>query len=395
MMKRLDAITFGRSSVDLYGAQVGGRLEDMASFKKYIGGSPTNIAAGLARLGMRSAVITRVGDEHMGRFIREQLVREGVDVRGVRTDPDRLTALVLLGIRDDRQFPLIFYREDCADMALCEEDIDPDFIAEARSFTVTGTHLSHPRPEAAAVKALRIARETGARTALDIDYRPNLWGVAGHGEGESRYVESAGVTAKLRRTCPSSTSSSERRRSSTSQAARRTPSRPSARCGGSPMRSSSANAGRWDRWSSRVRSPTASRMEWKGPAFPSRCSTCSGRGTATWRASSRAGSTARSGRRPSSTRTPAGRSRSRATAAPLPIRAGRSFSSSSSAGCGRRLSATTRRSSTSTGPPTGGATGPRCGSSPSTTARRWWRWRRRRERTRSGSTGSRTSASRR
>ena len=196
-MKTLDAITFGRSSVDLYGAQVGGRLEDMTSFRKYIGGSPTNIAAGLARLGMRAAVITRVGDEHMGRFIREQLVREGVDVRGVKTDPARLTALVLLGIRDDRQFPLIFYREDCADMALCEEDIDPDFIAEARSFTVTGTHLSHPRPEAAAVKALRLARENGARTALDIDYRPNLWGVAGHGEGESRYVESADVTAKL------------------------------------------------------------------------------------------------------------------------------------------------------------------------------------------------------
>ena len=201
-MKTLDAITFGRSSVDLYGTQVGGRLEDMASFKKYIGGSPTNIAAGLARLGMRSAVITRVGDEHMGRFIREQLVREGVDVRGVKTDPERLTALVLLGIRDDRQFPLIFYREDCADMALCEEDIDPDFIAEARSFTVTGTHLSHPRPEAGAVKALRLARETGARTALDIDYRPNLWGVAGHGEGESRYVESADVTARLQANLP-------------------------------------------------------------------------------------------------------------------------------------------------------------------------------------------------
>ena len=197
MTKTLDAITIGRSSVDLYGAQVGGRLEDMASFRKYIGGSPTNMAAGLARLGMRAAVITRVGDEHMGRFIREQLAREGVDVRGVKTDPERLTALVLLGIRDDRRFPLIFYRENCADMALCEDDVDPDFIAEARSVTVTGTHLSHPRPEAAAVKALKLARENGARTALDVDYRPNLWGVAGHGEGESRYVESTEVTARL------------------------------------------------------------------------------------------------------------------------------------------------------------------------------------------------------
>ncbi|WP_284162886.1 5-dehydro-2-deoxygluconokinase [Frigidibacter sp. SD6-1] len=196
-MKRLDLITIGRASVDLYGAQVGGRLEDMASFQKYIGGSPTNIAAGTARLGLKSALITRVGDEHMGRFIREELAREGVDVRGVTTDPERLTALVLLGIRDDKQFPLIFYRENCADMALCEDDIDEGLIAEARCLVVTGTHLSHPRTEAAVVKALALARKHGCQTALDIDYRPNLWGLAGHGAGEARFIESARVTEKL------------------------------------------------------------------------------------------------------------------------------------------------------------------------------------------------------
>lgn len=196
-MKTLDVITIGRAGVDLYGAQVGGRLEDMGSFRKYIGGSPTNIACGTARLGLRSGLITRVGDEHMGRFIREQLVREGVDVRGVVTDPDRLTALVILGIRDQEQFPLIFYRENCADMALCEADIDEGLIADTRSVLATGTHLSHPRTEAAVLRALQLARAHGARTALDIDYRPNLWGVAGHGDGESRFVASAAVTAKL------------------------------------------------------------------------------------------------------------------------------------------------------------------------------------------------------
>jgi len=200
MTRRLDLITIGRSSVDLYGAQVGGRLEDMASFQKYIGGSPTNMAAGTARLGLKSALITRVGDEHMGRFIREELVREGVDVTAVRTDPTRLTALVLLGIRDQDRFPLIFYRTDCADMALCEDDIAPDFIAQARCVTVTGTHLSHPQTEAAVLKALRLARESGAQTALDIDYRPNLWGLAGHGAGEERFIESQKVTAKLQST---------------------------------------------------------------------------------------------------------------------------------------------------------------------------------------------------
>ena len=86
MTKTLDLITVGRSSVDLYGAQVGGRLEDMASFEKYIGGSPTNMAAGTARLGLKSALLTRVGDEHMGRFIREQLAAEGVNTQGVLTD---------------------------------------------------------------------------------------------------------------------------------------------------------------------------------------------------------------------------------------------------------------------------------------------------------------------
>ncbi|TCQ80104.1 5-dehydro-2-deoxygluconokinase [Ochrobactrum sp. BH3] len=199
-MKRLDLITIGRSSVDLYGAQVGGLLEDMSSFNKYVGGSPTNIATGTARLGLKSALITRVGDEHMGRFLLRELAREGVDTRGIVTDPQRLTALVILGIRDQEHFPLIFYRENCADMALCEDDIDPHFIAEAGCVLATGTHLSHPRTEAAVLKALKLARENSSRTVLDIDYRPNLWGLSGHGDGENRFIESASVTTKLQST---------------------------------------------------------------------------------------------------------------------------------------------------------------------------------------------------
>ncbi len=194
----LDVLTIGRASVDLYGEQVGGRLEDMRSFAKYVGGSPTNIAAGCARLGLRAGLITRVGDEHMGRFIREELAAEGVDVRGVITDPERLTALVLLGIRDREHFPLIFYRERCADMALCEDDIDPALIGQARCVVATGTHLSHPRTRAAVLKALHLARESGAKTVLDIDFRPNLWGLAGHGAGEERFIASPAVTAALK-----------------------------------------------------------------------------------------------------------------------------------------------------------------------------------------------------
>src|SRR5438876_12449179 len=92
----LDVITIGRASVDLYGQQIGSRLEDIASFAKSVGGCPANIAVGTARLGLKSALLTRVGDEQMGRFIREQLAREGVSTAGLVTDKQRLTALVLL-----------------------------------------------------------------------------------------------------------------------------------------------------------------------------------------------------------------------------------------------------------------------------------------------------------
>ncbi len=194
----LDVITIGRSSVDLYGQQIGTRLEDVASFAKSVGGCPSNIAIGCARLGLKPAVITRVGDEQMGGFIREQMAREGVAIEGIVTDPERLTALVLLSVEDDKSFPLIFYRDNCADMALDEDDIDPDFIASARAVLVTGTHFSKPNTAAAQKKAMRLAKANGARIIFDIDYRPNLWGLAGHAAGDARYIESAEVSAHLR-----------------------------------------------------------------------------------------------------------------------------------------------------------------------------------------------------
>jgi 5-dehydro-2-deoxygluconokinase len=161
----LDLVSIGRSSVDLYGEQIGGRLEDMASFSKAVGGCPTNIAIGTARLGLKSAVITRVGDEQMGRFIREQLQREGVDTSGVVIDPKRLTALVVLGVRDEKNFPLIFYRTDCADAALDESEIDEGFIASARAVVVTGTHFAIPNAAKAQRKAIALARKLAARSS--------------------------------------------------------------------------------------------------------------------------------------------------------------------------------------------------------------------------------------
>lgn len=196
--KPLDLITIGRASVDLYGQQIGTRLEDVSSFAKSVGGCPCNISVGTARLGLKSALLTRVGDEQMGRFIREQLTREGVETRGMVTDPERLTALAILAVENDKSFPLLFYRDNCADNALCEDDVSEDFIRSARAILVSGTHFSKPNTDAAQRKAMRLAKANGAKIVFDIDYRPNLWGLAGHDAGESRYIASDRVSAHLK-----------------------------------------------------------------------------------------------------------------------------------------------------------------------------------------------------
>ena len=202
MSTALDVVTIGRSSVDLYGQQIGGRLEDMASFAKSVGGSPTNTAIGASRLGLKAGLITRVGDEHFGRFIREQLTREGVDTRGVKTDPERLTALAILGVQDDKRFPLIFYRHDCADMGLAPDDIDEGYIASAKAVCLSGTHFSTATTDAMNRKAIRAAKAAGRLVAFDVDYRPSLWGLAGLGAGEERYIRSDTVTAHLQTIAP-------------------------------------------------------------------------------------------------------------------------------------------------------------------------------------------------
>ena len=197
-----DLVCMGRAAVDLYAEQLGARLEDASTFAKYLGGSPANTAVGASRLGLKAAMLSRVGDEHNGRFVREALAREGVDVSMLRTDPKRLTALVFLGLKDANTFPLVFYREACADMGLCEDDVDEAFIAGADTLLISGTHLSQPGTRAACMRAMRLARAHGARVALDIDYRPVLWGLTAPGLGEQRYVASAPVSECLQSVLP-------------------------------------------------------------------------------------------------------------------------------------------------------------------------------------------------
>jgi 5-dehydro-2-deoxygluconokinase len=190
----LDLVCMGRTSVDLYGEQVGAKLEDTQSFRKYVGGSATNVAVGTARLGVKTAMLTRVGDEQMGRFVRRSLAEDGVDVSHVLPDPERLTPYVLLAVRESEDFPRLFVYENSADMAVAEEDVDPAFIASSGALLVTGTHFSRPVTRAASFEAMRAAKEAGTRIAFDLDYRPVFWGVATHEQGGEMFVESIEVT---------------------------------------------------------------------------------------------------------------------------------------------------------------------------------------------------------
>jgi 5-dehydro-2-deoxygluconokinase len=198
-LRPLDLICLGRAAVDLYGEQLGAPLEDMSTFKKALGGCAANVAVGAARLGLRTAMLTRVGDEQMGRFVRKELAREGVDVSHVRTDGTRLTALALLALRGPASFPLLFYRESCADLALTESDFDEAFIGSAQALLLTGTHLSRADVERVSHTAAGYARKNGTKVVLDLDYRPVLWGLTGHGRGEERFVAAPAVTRVLQR----------------------------------------------------------------------------------------------------------------------------------------------------------------------------------------------------
>ena len=197
-----DILCLGRFGVDFYAQQIGARLEDVTTFAKYLGGSSANTAFGCARLGLNAGLISRVGDDAMGRFLVETIAREGCDVSHVGVDPSRLTAAVVLGIKDKDTFPLIFLRENCADMAIGDAEIEASYIAQSRALLITGTHFSTEYINGISNRALDHAQAHDVRTVLDIDYRPVLWGLTKRGDGETRYIASDTVTRHLQKMLP-------------------------------------------------------------------------------------------------------------------------------------------------------------------------------------------------
>jgi 5-dehydro-2-deoxygluconokinase len=170
-----DVLTIGRSSIDLYSNDIGSAFTDIKSFSAYVGGCPTNIAVGTRRLGLRSAVLTAVGEDLVGDFLLKFLNAEGVDTQFIARKPGRRTSAVLLGIEPPSRFPLVYYRDNCADIELTIDDVSRSPVLKTRVLVITGTALSREPSRSASIYAAEAARQHGAKICLIIDFRPDQW----------------------------------------------------------------------------------------------------------------------------------------------------------------------------------------------------------------------------
>lgn len=171
----MDAVVIGRAAIDLYANEVGVPLQDVRTFTRYLGGSPANIAVGLARLGARVAFIGRVGRDPFGEFLRGFLTAEGIDVSGLRTDPTHPTALAFAEMHPPDRFPLLMYRRPSADAQVTLDDLAPDEIAAAGLLIASGTNLSESPSREATLHALSLRAARGRRNVFDVDFRPAAW----------------------------------------------------------------------------------------------------------------------------------------------------------------------------------------------------------------------------
>ncbi len=169
-----DVLAIGRSSIDLYSNDIGAPFTDIRSFAAYVGGCPANISVGARRLGLRSALLTAIGSDLVGDFVLKFLNDEGVDTRFIARKPGRRTSAVLLGIEKDR-FPLVFYRDNCADIELTIDDVAKAPVAGTKVLVITGTALSREPSRSASVYAAERARAHGVKVFLIIDFRPDQW----------------------------------------------------------------------------------------------------------------------------------------------------------------------------------------------------------------------------
>ncbi|WP_257570929.1 5-dehydro-2-deoxygluconokinase [Streptomyces sp. NP160] len=193
-----EVLVVGRCGVDVYPLQTGVGLEDVETFGKFLGGSAANVAVAAARLGRRPALLSGVGDDPFGRFVRRSLRELGVDDSLVVTDADLLTPVTFCEIFPPDHFPIFFYRRPTApDLQLAADALDLGAVTGADLLWVTLTGLSEEPSRSAhhaALEARSAAAPSGARprhAVLDLDYRPDFWAGAGGAEAAREQAQRA------------------------------------------------------------------------------------------------------------------------------------------------------------------------------------------------------------
>src|SRR5256886_4436055 len=168
-----EVVVMGRLSADIYPAQIRTPLSQQRNYVRYVGGFAGNVSTGLARLQVRTAIVSKVGDDGHGEFIRDFLTAEGVDAGWLRIDHTLNTPVVFCEIWPPDRFPLLFYRTPtCPDWELTTDDFDLESVAEAPILLVSGTGLAREKSRVAHMAALERHRHT---TIFDLDYRPTFW----------------------------------------------------------------------------------------------------------------------------------------------------------------------------------------------------------------------------
>jgi len=175
MTKKYDLLTLGRSSIDLYSANVGSPFEKISAFNAFVGGCPLNIATGGQRLGLKTAILTGIGNDQVGNFIKHFLNEEGILTGWVPTIEGTRSSAVVLGIEPPDKFPLVYYRENCADINLNIDHVDAIPFADFKAAAFSGTAFSKDPSRTAMFYALEKAKKNSVTTLLDIDFRADQW----------------------------------------------------------------------------------------------------------------------------------------------------------------------------------------------------------------------------
>lgn len=175
MTKKYDLLTIGRSSIDLYSQNIGADFINIKGFHAFVGGSPLNIAVGAKRLGVNSVLLTAVGEDKTGDFILNFLQQEKVVTDFIPRIPGARTSAVVLGIEPPDRFPLVYYRENCADNQLTIDHVANTNVGQFKVVEISGNALSKEPSRTAVFYAVEQSYDKDVPVILDIDFRADQW----------------------------------------------------------------------------------------------------------------------------------------------------------------------------------------------------------------------------